>query len=830
MIRYSLRKTQTKACVIISLLLTLALSLGGCSSDSYDTPKTADNAPVAGAATSVLIEPVTLKGWMDQGLVNSDSTFDTNVVIFDFGGYKMDNTDPDRIKGACRVAKAELDALRFEGVSNAFPLAPPGAQMDALMQKLGINENSTIVFTTSSPAFYATRAYWVFRYWGFPKERLKFLNGGNTAFATAYPELMTTEAPTPVASTYSVKDLPSFNADLRASVGELITILSDLPTSTTNLVLDARGKAPADGASGYFGTAPTGGQLTSGAVVLFDGHPEGGQYLNQADLFASGKFKGVEDIKALFATKGWTADKKTTAYCTTGYSATPLFFAVDALLGADAQLYDGSWSQLGKYSDLQSVGGELPYGSPWAADKYLDISEGAYSYNNDIPAPLTIETLQLDATAEANAPFTADVNTDDSDVNPLANQVEEADALYAAGPATVTFTTPVLTATNEVLISADTLAGWMDAGLVNKAAGSERVVLLDVTSAANYAKAHIPGAQLWDTAQHVMTRTEGPAPAVNMVLDGASMDAMIQATGIDENTTIVITSSQTATYFPSRAYFLFRYWGFPKERIKVLNGFNGAWPAADLTDVTMDLPDSTLSVAALANLQDDTRVSLAELMDALRDGRGTAVDMRGDKSATMSTAGVFSDVAGDYVVFEGTLNGGESFNYTQFNVDYAGGDLRFRSKEVIDAMLTEAGITTSTDGSNPIYSYCRTGYIASVGFFVLDAILDVDVMTYDGSWSQWGKLSTVDTDKGGELPSGSLWAVDNATYMDVINYNADHIKVVEKLNPDEEALDLLPSSADANQVENADELYRTPTSGGTGGSAPDQFTPVGGGC
>ena len=827
MIRYSLRKTQTKACVIISLLLTLALSLGGCSSDSYDTPKTADNAPVPGAATSVLIEPVTLKGWMDQGLVNSDSTFDTNVVILDFGSSS--NT---RIKGACRVAKAELDALRFEGVADAFPLAPPGAQMDALIQKLGINENSTIVFTADS-AMFATRAYWVFRYWGFPKERLKFLNGVNGAFATAYPDLMTTEAPTPVASTYSVKDLPSFNADLRASVGEMITIISDLPLSTTNLVLDARGVDPSVGKSGYYGTSPTSGQIT-GEVVLFDGHPEGGQYLNQSTLFESGKFKAVTDIETLFKAKGWTDDKKTTVYCTTGYSATPLFFALDALLGADAQLYDGSWSQLGKYSDFQTLGGELPYGSPWAADKYLDISEGAYSYNIDIPGNLTIESLQIDAEAAAPAtPFTADTPADDSDVDPAANQVEVADAAYAAGPATVTFATPVLTATDAVLISADTLAGWMNDGLVNKAAGSERVVLLDVTSATNYEKAHIPGAQLWDTSKHVMTRVEGPATkAVNMVLDGAGMDAMIKAAGIDENTTIVITSSQTTSFYASRAYFLFRYWGFPKERIKVLNGYNGAWPAADLTEVATNLPASTLSVAALANHQPNLRVSLAELMDAVRDGRGTAVDMRGDSSATKSTTGVFPNATGvsvDYVVFEGTIKGGKFFNYTRFNVDATAGDLRFRSKDAIEAMLIEDDIVPSTDGSNTIYSYCRTGYIASTGFFVLDAILGADVMTYDGSWSQWGQMSD-NAVKKGELTTGSLWAVDNATYMDVVNYNADHIKVVEKLNPDGEALDLLPSSADANQVENADELYRTPTSGGTGGSAPDQFTPVGGGC
>ncbi len=206
-------------------------------------------------------------------------------------------------------------------------------------------------------------------------------------------------------------------------------------------------------------------------------------------------------------------------------------------------------------------------------------------------------------------------------------------------------------------------------------------------------------------------------------------------------------------------------------------------------------------------VQPDTRVSLAELMDAVRDVRGTAIDFRGDKSASGSTPGVYPP-SGDYGVFEGTLNGGKYFNYTAVNED---GNLRYKSRGEIVAAMQENGIYIgdfSNDGSydNPAYSYCRTAYIASTGFFVLDAIIGVDAMVYDGSWSQWGKMSA-DVSVGGELAAGadySAWATDSNTYMSAINYNVD--PVLDAFSPDAEALQLDP--ADTNQIEDADYDYQ----------------------
>lgn len=833
-----LRRSMNRVLVFCLLMVaTAALGLSGCSSDNYDTPTVANNAPVAGAATNVLIEPATLKGWMDQGLVASNGTFDSRVVILDFNS----DTTKQRIKSACRVSAAELNSTRLEGVGNAASMVATGAQMDAVIQRLGINENTTIVITTNSSTYQATRAYWIFRYWGFPKERLKVLDGLDAAFAAAYPDLMTTEVPTVTPSTYSVRNLDGINDDLRASVGEMIEIVKTLPTSTTNVVLDARATATT---GGYWGLSPTPGLIVSGSVVVFDGHPVDGGYLNQADLYSGGKFKSAAEIKTLFEGKGWAPGKKVTVYCTSGYSTSPLFFALDAILGGDVQIFDGSWSQFGKYSQYALGGGQLPVGSPWAIDKYLD--PATLKYNTAVSAGYKIEPLHGVADP-IPAPFSGDtLQTDytlvppiNPDVNPLANQVEEADRAAVPGPATVVISPPVATATDSVLIEPATLQAWMNAGLVNASTGAERVIILDVTGADNYAAGHIPGAQLWNTAGQAVTRVEGPAEAVNMVIPPTTMNERIAALGIDEHTTIVLTSSQTSSFQPNRAYFTFRYYGWPKSRLKVLNGYNFVWAKDALTKTattTVPANPPLLTVQQIGNLRTDLRASLPELMDGIRDGRGVPVDFRGSSVAKAgSTTGVFADdhdgkdgatQAGgdaDYVVFEGTMKGGKYYTYTNAQMDPANGDYRYKPVAIIEAELNAADV----DGSKLTYSMCRTAMIASTGFFVLDALLDWPVMVYDGSWSQWGSLSA-DAGKGGQLPAASPWAVDNTTYMSVVNYNKTALKPVEPLNPDSAALLLTPNAAAANQIEKSDKEYQAVPPVNSGATS-SPLTPYGGG-
>ncbi|MFO7830634.1 MAG: rhodanese-like domain-containing protein, partial [Desulfuromonadaceae bacterium] len=328
--KHSYKYLSRRLALLLMALFVCSFTLTGCGSgggsDDYDEPASTDTAPIDGAETDVLVDSSQLASWIQGGQVTaSASSFDRKVVIVDLSTPE-DVETYERIKGACLVnLTAELTATRFEGVGDAGRLVATGSQMDAVIQRLGIDENTTIVFPAPGSPYMHTRAYWTFRYWGFDTDQLKLLNGGTPAFAAEYPELMTTTAPTPDPTTFSVRNLNDLNGDLRASVGEMIEIVKDLPGSTENMVFDARGGGSE---SSYMGTKTTPGLVAlDGSTVVFEGHPEGGEFLSWSSLFdEDGKFKSAEEILELFKAKtSFSEDKKATVYCTSGYSATPLF-------------------------------------------------------------------------------------------------------------------------------------------------------------------------------------------------------------------------------------------------------------------------------------------------------------------------------------------------------------------------------------------------------------------------------------------------------------------------------------------------------------------------
>ncbi|MGE5173892.1 MAG: selenite/tellurite reduction operon rhodanese-like protein ExtH [Betaproteobacteria bacterium] len=273
------------------------------------------------------------------------------------------------------------------------------------------------------------------------------------------------------------------------------------------------------------------------------------------------------------------------------------------------------------------------------------------------------------------------------------------------------YDTPLTAQTSATLLSPETLKTWIDGGVVNST-GFDRVVILDVTSQATYSAGHIPGAQFVNSGDIYQVRQEGPATDVNMSLDGPHMDALIQKYGIDKNTTIVFTSggsrSAGTVLSATRAYFTFRYWGFPKEKLKMLDGINFSWAAA--YGLTTDVPpapvSSTYSVKNNAALRTDLRASLADMINVAEGKVPNAVpiDMRSSAADGSyvgkrgSTTGVFNP-GGDYVAFEGHVKGGKALLYTDM-FDSAN-NYRFKSPDVLAAMFNAVGI----DGTKYTHAY-----------------------------------------------------------------------------------------------------------------------------
>ena len=336
---------------------------------------------------------------------------------------------------------------------------------------------------------------------------------------------------------------------------------------------------------------------------------------------------------------------------------------------------------------------------------------------------------------------------------------------------------PSTTQTGSALISAATLKAWNDGGKVN-GSGYDRVVILDVTTTATYSTGHIPGALFLDPNDLSQSRTEGVGISGTEVLEGAKMDALIQKYGIDGGTTIVFTGSSIMN--ASRAYFSFRYWGFPKNRLKLLNGLNAAWTSGLTTAQPPAVAQSAYSVKKNRALRNDLRVSLSEMID-YADGKipgVLAIDTRSTPTTGSfagipgSTAGLYSTLSGttavtDYTAFEGRIRGAQAVLYSAL---YNGSNNMFLPADQLISSFTAVGL----DSTKTAYVYCRLGNLASIGFFVLDGILGWPVAVYDGSWSQWGQLSG-NAGMKGQLNAGSPWRTDLPGRSDVIAYNYEPV-------------------------------------------------------
>ena len=269
------------------------------------------------------------------------------------------------------------------------------------------------------------------------------------------------------------------------------------------------------------------------------------------------------------------------------------------------------------------------------------------------------------------------------------------------------YDTPVTSQTSATLLSPETLKTWIDSGIVNST-GFDRVVILDVTSIATYTAGHIPGAQFLNSGDIYQVRQEGPATDISMVIDGAHMDALVQKYGIDGKTTIVFTSGAASpgagsVLSATRAYWTFRYWGFPKAKLRLLDGINFSWNATyGLTPGDPPTPTpSTYSVKNNLQLRTDLRASLSDMINVAESkvASAVAVDMRSSESDGSyvgkrgSTTGVFNP-GSDYVAFEGRLKGGRALLWSSM-LDSAN-NYRFKAADVLAAMFNAIGVDATT--------------------------------------------------------------------------------------------------------------------------------------
>ncbi len=366
--------------------------------------------------------------------------------------------------------------------------------------------------------------------------------------------------------------------------------------------------------------------------------------------------------------------------------------------------------------------------------------------------------------------------------------------------------TTTRTATN--LIDAATLRAWMNEGKVNNNAPDtrDRVVILTVTTAAAYATGHIPGSALYLSSDLNASRLEALATLSSEPPDGPTMDAFLQRVGIDEHTTVVFVASAGQNFInPSRAYYTFRYWGFPRERLKVLQSGEAGWTGAGYS-LTTAVPTLRASTFSVRSQWDGTGAGFSmrapigemiDLVDRLNNGALSAsdpscprlLDERGGTNASyMANSGID--------------------DYNQYYV--SGANSTFKPTSDILARLATFNVTSST---RMTYVTCASGHRASVLFFVLDGILRWPVRLYDGSSGQWNGYVTANG-------VGTAWRVDTNTPGTSLARTTGTIPTTSLvLDPVSNAIYTTVLDRRANQIANEDRTYMSTgqTSGGGGG-------------
>ena len=346
-------------------------------------------------------------------------------------------------------------------------------------------------------------------------------------------------------------------------------------------------------------------------------------------------------------------------------------------------------------------------------------------------------------------------------------------------------------------------------------------------------KKHIPDAFNLDyPTELTMTREEGLGPATVMVLSGPRMDALVQKLGIDAGTTVVLTvprgSSDSEMYQLSVAYFTFRYWGFSRDRVKILNGGHDAWEVAgrSLTDAILVPTPSSYSVTANQTLKDAMRVSVGEMLSFID-------SVNRDRSVlnTWQMLDVRGFATTPYIANAYRGNGGY-----QFITDRVNGEAS-RNRVYPDAATLVARMSASPvlDGagqvvlspSRKMLVMCGTSTSASPTFVLFDAVLGVpegDVAMYDGSSAQWNQYSVARIQAAGASASqAAAWAFDAMTPG---TSTPRAVGTLPAAVPGENPFVpgnfvYSPAQGEVNQIESADKAYMTKTGGGS--------TPGGGG-
>lgn len=207
-------------------------------------------------------------------------------------------------------------------------------KLTALMQELGIEEDTQIVLYGDKNNWWACFAFWVLSLYGM--RHLRVMDGGRQKWVDEGRDL-TREIPVRSRSSFQLPDVDN-TTSIRAFRDEVLQ-----HALAGKALVDVRSPAEYWGELLHMADYPQEGSLRGG-------HIKGAKNVPWARAANSdGTFKNADELRAIYETEqGLNGGEEVIAYCRIGERSSHTWFVLKYLLGYEnVRNYDGSWTEWG---------------------------------------------------------------------------------------------------------------------------------------------------------------------------------------------------------------------------------------------------------------------------------------------------------------------------------------------------------------------------------------------------------------------------------------------------------------------------------------------------
>ena len=203
-----------------------------------------------------------------------------------------------------------------------------------LMSRIGVSNNTTVIFYGDKNNWWACYAYWVFKLFGHVKA--KVMDGGRLKWEIEKREL-TRDVPTYPETKYKAKE-----RDDKTIRAFRVDVLKHI--SAGKKLVDVRSPEEYSGERLHMPNYPNEGALRGGHIPGAKSIPWA-KAINPDD----GTFKTADELKQIYEKENNLNSKDNViAYCRIGERSSHTWFVLKNLLGYDhVRNYDGSWTEWG---------------------------------------------------------------------------------------------------------------------------------------------------------------------------------------------------------------------------------------------------------------------------------------------------------------------------------------------------------------------------------------------------------------------------------------------------------------------------------------------------